>query len=197
MVNYSFVPESWHFEEFFTFQQTAMIFSGVSVSVLPYPAERCDPVRPAGSGGPRHIPAGSQGGRGTSPRLTWTQGAHPRDLMPARTDAGPCLPDRSLWGGKDRKGQLFSQNNLVAFVWLLCLIVAQIRRAIIYSMQTVDLDISLYLLIVTVMQCKILVNVYVFKIFMSIYIYVYMYTYHQWCSIPQAGASSDRVLGGC
>lgn len=100
-----FSPEIWWFEK--RFHSLTNSDGSVSVSLLSHPAVHCDPVRLAGSDGPRHTQVGSQGGTGTSPRPTWTLVEHPVGLMPARTDGGLCPPDRGLFGEKDKRGWPF------------------------------------------------------------------------------------------
>lgn len=123
----------------------------VSLSLQSHPAVHCDPVHLAGSDGPRHTQAGSQGWTGTSPRPTWTLEARPVGLMPARTDGGLCLPDRGLFGEKDERGWPFFTkwcSNFSLKFRLCCLTVAERRRVLIHRIQTAFLLlITVYLLL--------------------------------------------------
>lgn len=74
-----------------------------SVLLLPHPAGHCGRGHLVESGSPQRTQAGRQAECGTLPPLAGTQGAHPEGLMPVRTSAGLCLPDRTLWGPKNIK----------------------------------------------------------------------------------------------
>ena len=130
-ISFLFSPEIWWFEK--SFHSLTNGDGSVSVSLLSHPAVHCGPVRLAGSDGPRHTQAGSQGGTGTSPRPTWTLGEHRVGLMPARTDGGLCPPDRGLFGEKDKRGRPFFIKLCSKFSTkfrLCCLTVAEIRSLI-------------------------------------------------------------------